>query len=156
MSWVLLRQNVTDPTQDIQGNQAGYPQSRIKSRLAYVAQRIPEDFEWGVTLALDSEERRKLRGYDLDRGPRDESANRRSWDEFNQPTEPQCSKEKNHDTLGKKSHFSDEEGQLLCGLRIRSQEWPRFEGQSRRRGNPVGCWKELRLPITTRLQLDLR
>ena len=83
----------------MQESQPRYSQGGIKSCLTYIAQRIPENFERGISLAFDSEERRKLRGDDLDRRTRDESTDCWSWDELDQPAEPQSSEEKNYDTL---------------------------------------------------------
>ena len=83
----------------MQESQPRYSQGGIKSCFTYIAQRIPENFKRRISLAFDSEERRKLRGDDLDRRTRDESTDCWSWDELDQPAEPQRSEEKNHDTL---------------------------------------------------------
>ena len=126
MSRVLLRQNFTNPTEDVQGSESRYSKSGVEPRLTYVAQRVPEDLERGVTFTFDSEERGKLRDNNLDRGPCDEPTNRRSRDELNQPAESERPEEKNHDALKKKNPLSVWDIKLLCDLRIRIQGWKRF------------------------------
>ena len=107
MSWEFFRQKLTNPTEQIQRDQPGYPEDRVKPHLAYVAQDIPEDLERGSPFSLDSEEGRELRGNDLDRGPRDESTDCRGRDKFDQPAEPECAEEKNDNTLGNMGALSE-------------------------------------------------
>lgn len=125
---ILLRQNFTNPTKYVQGSESRYSKSGVKPCLTYIAQRVPEDLERRVTFTFDSEERRKLGDNNLDRRPCDESADRRSRDELNQPAESERSEEKNHDALKKRNPLSDQDVKLLCDLRIRIQEWKRFGG----------------------------